>query len=252
MSWTTVAWSESKAIAATWEKLDAVPDQHIKTAGDSIYINKYNKLLGGYAILGAESLGARFVSPTIRRFAPVELTPLTLALLPVTPIDINIHPGKSVDLAVDEQLEAEFYGTAGAAVQEAIIAWLADADITPVKGQIFSVRATITAAIVAGVWTYSNLTFAEDLPVGVYDMVGFDCVAAEGAVVRLIPVGGDNRPGVPVRQLVSNIQIGDKFRYGNMGVMCTFQHNNVPGAEIFGLSAEASETYQCIVDLIKR
>lgn len=249
---TTVAFSESLATAATYTKLAAVPDQHIKTSGDSIYVSQYNRLLGGYACLDTLALGARFVSPSIRRLAPVEISPLTLGLLPITPIQTDISAQKSVILEIDEQLEAEFYGTVTNTVQNGIGAWLADAEISPVKGSIFSVRATITLALVAGTWSFSNMTFTEDLPVGTYDIVGFDCVAGEGMIARLVPVGAMNRPGVPVRQLVSNTIYGNQFRYGNMGVFCTFPHNNIPSVEVFALTAESSETYQCIVDLIKR
>jgi len=249
---TTVAFSESIATAATWTKLAAVPDQHIKTAGDSVYVSQYNRLLGGYACLDTLALGARFVSPSIRRLAPIEITPLTLGLLPITPIQTDLDLNKSNILEIDEQLEAEFYGTPTNTVQNGIAAWLADAEIQPVRGQIYSVRATITLALVAGTWSFSNMTFTEDLPVGTYDIVGFDCVAGEGMIARLVPVGAMNRPGVPVRQLVSNTIYGNKFRNGNMGVFCTFPHNNIPSVEVFSLTAETSETYQCIVDIIKR
>jgi hypothetical protein len=249
---TTVAFSESIATAATWTKLAAVPDQHIKTAGDSIYVSQYNRLIGGYACLDTLALGARLVSPSIRRLAPVEITPLTLGLLPITPIQTDIDQNKSIILEIDEQLEAEFYGTPTNTVQNGIAVWLADSEIQPAKGQIYSVRATITLALVAGTWSFSNMTFAEDLPVGTYDIVGFDIVAGEGMIARLVPVGAMNRPGVPVRQLVSNTIYNNKFRFGNMGVFCSFPHNNVPSVEVFALTDETSETYQCIVDIIKK
>lgn len=249
---TTVAWSESIDSAASFVKVAAVPDQHIKTQGDSIYVSGYNKLLGAYGVHAADVLASRLVSPSLRRLAPVEISPLTLGLLPVEPIEVDVHPGKYIELDIDEQLEAELRGAAGGAAQQGIAAWLADADITPVKGKIFSVRSTITLALVAGVWSYSDMSFTEDLPVGNYDIVGFDVVAGEGMVARLVPVGGTNRPGVPVRQLVTNHILGNKFRNGNMGVFCSFPHNNIPGVEVLALTAEASETYQCIVDLIKK
>jgi len=249
---TTVAFSESVATATTYTKLAAVPDQHIKTAGDSVYVSQYNRLIGGYACLDTLALGARFVSPSIRRIAPVEISPLTLGLLPIVPIQTDIDLNKSVILEIDEQLEAEFRGTPTNTVQNGIVAWLADSEIQPVKGQIYSVRGNITLALVAGTWKFSNLTFTEDLPVGSYDIVGFDCVAGEGMVARLVPVGAMNRPGVPVRQLVSNTINKNQFRYGNMGVFCSFPHNNVPSVEVFSLTSEASETYECIVDIIKK
>jgi hypothetical protein len=250
--WTTVAWSESIDSTVAFVKVDAVPDQHIKTEGDSVYISSYNRLLGGYGCYAADVLASRFVSPSLRRVAPVEISPLTLGLLPGEPIEVDVHPGKGLILDIDEQLEVELRGAAGGAAQQGIAAWLADSEIQPVKGRIFSVRATITLALVAGVWSYSTMTFTEDLPVGVYDIVGFDVVAGEGMIARLVPVGGMNRPGVPVRQAPTNHILGNTFRNGNMGVFCTFPHNNIPGVEVLALTPETEETYQCIVDLIEK
>jgi hypothetical protein len=249
---TTVAWFETLAAFLTWTKLAAVPDQHIKTQGDSIFVSGYNRLIGAYTNLDPLALGARFVSPSIRRMAPIEISPLRLGLLPSATPTPMLPLSLSIPLDIDEQLEAEAYGSGAITTASAIIAWLADADISPVRGPIFSVRATIELALVAGTWSFSNLEFAEDLPVGSYDCVGFDVVAGEGCIARLVPVGGNNRPGVIVRQLVTGIIPQYQFRYGNMGVFCSFPHNNVPGVEVFALTDEANEVYQCVVDLIKK
>lgn len=249
---TTVAYSESIATTAAWQKITAVADQHIKTAGDSVYISSYNRLIGALLVLGTNALGGRLVSPSIRRFAPVEISPISIVLITTDPVEHDVNLQRSIVLDIDEQLELEFYGTAVAAQQLGGAVWLADAEITPVKGSIFTVRGNITLAGAAGAWEYSDITLEEDLPVGAYDIVGLDVVAANGVCARLVPVGASNRPGAPVRQTIDATIPGNIFRHGKMGVYCTFPHNNIPGIEVFSNTAVAGATYQILLDLIKR
>lgn len=249
---TCVAYSESIATTAAWQKVTAVADQHIKTSGDSIYISGYNRYMGALGVLGTNTLGGRLVSPRLRRFSPIEISPISLVLITTDPVEHDINLNRSIILDIDEQLELEFYGTVVAAQQLGAAVWLADSEITPVKGEIFTCRGNITLAGAAGAWEFANLTLAEDLPVGSYDVVGFDLVAANGVCARLVPVGANNRPGVPVRQTVDTVIPNNIFRHGKMGVFCTFPHNNIPGVEVFSNTAIAGATYQVLIDLIKR
>jgi hypothetical protein len=249
---TTVAYSENIATTDAWQKVTAVPDQHIKITGDSVYISGYNRYIGALAVLGTHALGGRLVSPSIRRFAPSEISPISIVLITTDPVEMDINLNRMITLDIDEQLELEFYGTAVAAQQLGAAVWLADAEITPVKGQIFTVRGSIVLAGAAGAWEYSALSLAEDLPVGSYDIVGFDVVAANGVAARLVPVGANHRPGVPVRQTIDAVIPNNIFRHGKMGVFASFPHNNIPGVEVFSNTAIAGATYQVLLDLIKR
>lgn len=249
---TTVAYSESIATTAAWQKVTAVADQHIKTAGDSIYISAYNRYIGSIGVLGTNALGGRLVSPSIRRLAPTEISPISLVLISTDPVEYDVDPNRSIVLDIDEQLELEFYGTVVGAQQLGAAVWLADSEISPVKGSIFTVRGSIVLAGAAGAWEFSNLTLAEDLPVGTYDVVGFDLVAANGVAARLVPVGANHRPGCIVRQTVDATIPGNIFRYGKLGTWCTFPHNNIPGVEVFSNTAIGAGTYQLLLDVIKR
>jgi hypothetical protein len=249
---TTVAYSESLTTTSAWQKIAAVADQHIKVSGDSIYVSGYNRYIGAVATLGTNAAGGRLVSPSIRRFAPTEITPVTIGLIGTNPVEMDVNLNRMITLDIDEQLEMEVIGASGGAEVVGAAVWLADAEITPVKGQIFTVRGSIVLAGAASAWEYSALTLTEDLPVGSYDIVGFDLVAANGVAARLVPVGANHRPGVPVRQSVDTVIPNNIFRHGKMGTFLTFPHNNIPGVEVFSNSAIAGATYQVWLDLIKR
>lgn len=249
---TTVAFSESVATAATYSKIAAVPDQHIKTQGDSVFVSSYNRLFGGLACVNTNALAVRFTSPTLRRVVPCHIAPIHLTLITATPLGYDVTLSRSILLDIDEQLEVEFYGTALAASQVSVVAWLSDAEIKQVTGQIFTAMATTTITLAAGTWEYGTITFDEDLPVGVYDIVGMDVISATSVAARLVPIGGYNRPGVPVRQLASNIDPKGMFRGGNMGIFCSFPHNNIPGLEVLCSAATGAQTMNILLDLIKR
>lgn len=251
MSFTTVAWSESLDAGGILVPVNAVPDQHIKTEGDSVYVSQYNILLGGMACVGASATRARLVSPTLRRLAPFYITPLTLALYPSSHHLHNVDISRRIKLDIDEQLEFEEDGNPASAEQVTGVAWLADSPVAKVEGEIFRVKASVTGAITGGVWDFYNLSFDDDLPVGTYDCVGLVAVVPTGVVARLVPVGGTNRPGVPCSHDENLEDLSKTFVDGNMGVFCSFPHNNPPSLEILGSASASSTTYKVYLDLIK-
>jgi len=249
---TTVAWSENIDLATGLQNITACTDQHMKVVGDSIYINQFNKLLGGLACAGAAGLEARFVSPSLRRFQPHEILPLNLALFATTVGQHDVDNYKVKNLDIDEQLEAQLNATGGAAEEVSVVAWLADAEIKEVYGDITSVRFSVTLAQLKGAWAFSAITFIDDLAVGTYDVVGLDIVVAGGVVGRLVPVGAYNRPGVPCMQTKAGYDSRKTFRNGHMGTFCTFPHNNPPSFEVMSSAAVGSATYYGVMDLIKK
>lgn len=248
---TTVAYSESVATAATYNKIAAVPDPHIKVLGDSIYISSMNRLVGAFACVNTNALQVRLTSPTLRRFTPIYVQPLTLGIVPGATLAYDVDTKKSILLDIDEQLEVEFLGTALAASQVTVVGWLSDTEIKPVTGAIFTARATSAVTLAAGVYAFGTLDFDEDLPVGTYAVVGMDVISSTSVMARLVPIGAYNRPGVPCRQLVSGIDPNGMFRNGSFGEFCQFPHNNIPGIEVLCSAATGAQTVVVYLDLIK-
>jgi len=249
---TTIAWSESIDLAATLQNITACTDQSMKVVGDSVYINQFNKLIGGMAFCGATGTQARFVSPSLRRFQPHNIHPLNLALVPSATFQHDVDDYKVKTLDIDEQLEAQLNGDPAAAEQVSCAAWLADAEIKEVYGDITSVRFSFTLAQLAGQWAFSAITFIDDLAVGTYDCVGMAVVVSGGVIARLVPVGAYNRPGVPCCQTAAGQDPKKTFRNGHMGTFCTFPHNNPPSIEVMSSAAVGSATYYGVLDLIQK
>ena len=120
--------------------------------------------------------------------------------------------------------------------------WLADGAITPVKGSIFTVKATGSTTLTANAWTPVPITFDQDLPAGRYAVVGFRAKSANIIGARLIFVGGTWRPGViGVRSY--NVDYDNVFRYGNFGVFGEFEFDQPPQVEVLADTADTSEEF---------
>lgn len=245
---TLVGYSESQDTAGALTPVAALADTHITRSGDDIIIPELNKIVLIKA-LGATISRARLVSPSLRRVANFEVSPVDIAAEPTSGeyaiCDLRNTP---IQLMTDEALNAEVVEGAVGAEQETVLVWLADGSPVPVAGEIFTVRATASQTLTAFAWTNGVLTFTEDLPVGNYQVVGMRAEAAGLIAARLNFVGGIWRPGCLGCDDASDIQ-DYMFRYGRFGVWGEFSHNRPPTVDFLSVSADTTETVW--FDLIK-
>jgi hypothetical protein len=248
---TTVAWSESIDAGGVLSHLTAVPDTHVRTDGDGIVIGEYNRLVGALACVGATATQARFVSPSIRRLNAQHIRPLELAICQAGIPNVSIYPDNYIQLEDSEDLKVEENGNPAAAEQCSIVAFLSSGAIQPVSGKIITINFSITVALVAGAWAFSEMTFADELPVGNYTVVGMELVAAAAVAARLVPKGGVNRPGCPTI-VANNFGRDSYFRQGRMGNWLDFKTTTPPGVEVLSSAAAGSATYQGYLDVIAK
>lgn len=250
-----VGFSESQDEAGAYTKMAAVPnDQTIKTFGDDIQVpEKLNKVLGVTALLGTAGGDARLVSPSLRRVNPLYATPTIELLVPPSTHPKWIRQENPVPLATDEKLNAENNSDPAAAEQHTVIVALCDGPIAPLLGEIYTAKFTITLALVAGQWTFSQLTLIDDLPVGNYAVVGGKIVCATGVAFRFVPVGEMNnvRPGGLVSVDTDDLE-DPAFRGGRLGEWFQFMTTRLPGVEILGSAAAGSATYNGYMDVVAK
>lgn len=249
---TTVAWSESIDPAGAYARMLAVPDDHIATSGDSIFVGPFNLLLGGIACIGATNPGvARMLSPSLRRTNPFYIVPIEADIHPDPSHHGNVSPNRAIPLDVMEALEVENNSTPGAVAQLSILGFLGDSPVVPAAGRIFTVNFEITAALILNTWSISEIDLIDELPIGNYDIVGAVAIVDNGVGFRFVPIGQSHRPGAPCYPAKEH---GDNelFRNGNMGTWMSFQSSNLPSVQVLGAAAVGSATYQCFMDIIPR
>jgi hypothetical protein len=234
-----------------YTKINAVPDQHAKVQADAVYVGEFNRLLGAQVCAGASAVGARLVSPSIRKINPYNISPLELGLTPADNPRHAVNPNNGFMLDANEGLELEINANPAAAEQITGVAFLAPGGIQRTEGQIVPINCTITLALVAGAWAFSELLFDDELPIGRYDVVGARAQIATAVAFRFVPVGGSHRPGAPVHQDEDD-GLADIFRFGQMGTWFGFDQLQPPGVEVLSSAAAGSATYNVIMDVIRR
>jgi hypothetical protein len=193
----------------------------------------------------AATLRAEIQAPSLRATLNFDVNPIVNGLvfgsLPrsmrmwQTPLQLNPN----------EPLEYFFQN--GAAVMNRGLIMLADGPISPVKGKIFSVRATGAATLVTATWVNTALTFSQTLPSGRYQVVGLRAQGANLVAARIYASGAAWRPGVYAANLANDNDWPD-FRYGNTGIWCEFDNTVPPTVDCLGVT---DTTQEFVLDLIK-
>lgn len=245
------AFHESIDPAGALVNIAAVNDDTVFTSGDDLRVPlDLPFLIGEAAALEATAaLQARVESPSLRRIANLDVSPFDTGLVIDSGQKVAMHPMNPVPLRGDEAVNFLINSNPVAATSQYGLVWFGDGPQTPVTGDIFTVRATMSLTAVLGAWTNGGITFAQDLPVGNYDVVGMRVIEATTVAARLNFVGGAWRPGVAA--LGTDEGIDNYFaRYGRMGLLGTFHTNTPPTIDI--LAAAGAITPVVYIDLIAR
>lgn len=239
------AWYESVDAAGAYVNLAVVPDTQITASGSQIQVPTLNQIValaGGACNTTAPRL--RLSAPNLRLKSLFQIAPLNVAgaapALPMSPhrlLDLRDNPLKMV---TSEQMQAQLLANPAAAQVQWCLIWLADGPIAPVKGDVFTVRATGTATLVIGTWTNVPLTYDEALPRGRYQIVGIKAFSANGIACRALIPGLQWRPGVMCNLVTEEIE-WPGFRYGGMGSFGEFEDIDTLNVEFLAAVADTAE-----------
>jgi len=243
------AYYESLDPAGALTKIAAVPDQAVRTDGNDIVVPQGISNLVAEAALSAATgpSYAQVQSPSLRQLANQDVGPIVSGVTFGSNPSVMQHFTTPRPLKAAESINFAISATGGAAAVNYGLIWLADGALSPVQGNIFTVRATGSAALAAGEWVNSSLTFDSTLPSGTYNVVGMRLVGANLVAGRLVFVGGQYRAGVPAVNAVGNREF-DPSRYGRMGSFGVFDVNQPPTLDCLGVT-DASQTV--FLDVIK-
>jgi len=117
----------------------------------------------------------------------------------------------------------------------------------PPTGDIYTLRGTGTGTAVANTWTTLTAAWADQLPEGVYSVVGFDFIAANTMAARLIFSGQTWRPGCPAHGADTDIP-DSLFHWGRLGTWGRFRQTDMPQVQtLANAGTTAHEFYLQIV-----
>jgi len=246
MPFTLAGFGSDPGAAATLAYIAGLADPHIRVMANDVFVPDELAFILAYYIQGAVATDGRIESPSLRRLTNLHAIPLNLAVLPASPqplVDMSKAPK-----AVDGSEGLNCRATVTAAGRVTGLVWLGDGPITPVVGEIFTVRATTVVTCVANAWTNGPLTFVETLPKGRYQVVGARAMSTNLVAFRLVFSGYAWRPGALGTAALSAIQ-HQVFRAGQLGVWGEFDHDLPPTVDFL---ANAADTNPIVwLDLIK-
>ena len=250
------AFFQSVDPAGVFVSLAAPNDQAVTVETPNILVPTLNQLiLAAAGVETAAAQQARIAAPSLRvlglqRVAPTQGATAGISL-PGDPPNVADWRASPRPLVAGEAMTFDINSNPAAAQIQWGLVWFADAPPAPVRGNIFSVRATTATAAVAGAWTAGALAFAEQLPRGHYQVVGLRSQSANLIAARLVFVGPGAagwRPGVlgtasdAAREFAA-------FRYGELGVFGEFEDTQPPQLEVLAGAADAAQVVT--LDLIQ-
>lgn len=246
-----VAYYESQQGAGVDHYIAAVGDDHVRAIGDYIYVPAaMPNIIGKAALTNADTAqtSAHLDSPSLRRIALPYTEPVVVAIVFGSPPEGVLHPLNPIPLDPNEGLRAVQNNEASAAKIDYYLVWFSDGPQQPLTGQqMYQARATSAITLSAGKWVNGALTFADELPVGKYSIVGMRARGTNLVAARLNFVGGANRPGVPAVNAIGDIDLSFQ-RFGRMGVFGSFDSTTPPTVECLGVTDSAQSF---IFDLVK-
>lgn len=247
---TVIGWNEDLAAVDAYQNVLGAKDQHVKVVDDRIYVPPLNKLV--FAAARGELFRARLKAPSLRRLAYVHINPTENVTVTGDwggPPLVMFQGNSPLPLVVGEGLEAEIYDFGAGAGVMSVIVGLADAPLTPVHGEIWTIRATATPTVVIDSWANAEITFEQTLPVGRYQIVGALCSGTDINAFRFSPIGAMYRPGgVALRS--TQLTGPPEFRKGGIGVWCEFDSLTPPSIDVIGETA-GDQGVVIFMDLIK-
>lgn len=238
------AYFQSVDPAGALTAINSVQDQAIRTETTKVIVPDALPFLIGQAALANDASGSRaqIQSPSLRQMINLDVEPLVLAAVFGSPPEGIFHPLSPNPLTPDEALQFAILSDPAAAASHYGLVWLGDGPQQQVNDDIYQLRATSAAALSAGLWVNSNLTFSQDLPAGRYRVVGMRARGANLVAARLVFPGLPWRPGVPAVNAIGDL---DPYwtRFGGLGLFGEFVHTTPPTIDCLGIT----DTSQIII-----
>jgi hypothetical protein len=244
-----LGYYESVDQAGAAANIAAMNDPTISTSGDTVRVPKELAYLQGAACLSAATtLTSAYVkSPSLRTRNNFPIGPLVNADdFPSIP-PISWLADNPIPLTGGEQMTFETTSDNTGAVAIQGLVWLSDGSLQRRGGEIFSFSFSTGITLAAGSWVNGAITLDQQLPNGMYSIVGLRAVGTNLQAARIVLPGGAWRPGVPAQSTA--FEDGNQyFRNGMLGDWGTFDSDNLPSIDALG-HTDTSQEY--IMDVVK-
>lgn len=235
----TVAYFESVPVGTGFTDVNAVSDGILNIQNNHIVPFADMDLIAAYA--GSANLSrARLNSPKIRQIAPSHLRPFSLALLPPTDPNVMVRVNNPYRLRKQEEIQVEAVHVGAAPENFFSVLWLQENFVQPVRGDVTTLVATSSTAVVAAAWSPVPLGFETIPPQGIYEVIGAEGISATAISARFTFDNQYWRPGALGQAGVGGRSFLQQYN-GGLGVWGRFDTVTLPRCEFLCNAADASE-----------
>ena len=239
MTWHLAAFSGTLQAPLALAQVPAVADQLLRVQNNN-YVMRFNADIPFIHAMGVAMIRARAVSPSWRGITLPEIRPYDTTLTPSDDPNIADLRNRPLQVAATEELEIQVSEGGVALDRTTVLVALQSARRSGVRsGRVYTLRGASTTAAVAGAWTIINVAFDDDLPNGLWEVVGLSVQSANAIAARLIFDNQPERPGFPSITALGN-RPWSANHDGSMGVLGSFQAWALPQVEVFANAADAA------------
>lgn len=260
--WHTLAFYKADVAGATNESIPGVADQIVTRNQNGNYILQSDMVVRAAYFRDAGAIGARINTPDFRR----------ISVPSIRPVNRNTGAGNLPNVAfyrpagitiprIDELVfEGSNNGAGGVAAVGGLWVSPPGDNVNVPSGDAYKLHGTATSLGVAAGWELCNMTLDQNLPYGIYTVIGLDVEATstlgQAEFARLAWTGGNApgggqlwRPGVTVMNTFAN-QNWPWWQNGGWGTLGSFSSTAQPNLEVFSVTGTAL-TYNVYMDVVK-
>lgn len=240
----------SKTSTATgFEALDIIDDDKLYTLDTELRVpDKYNSICLMY-VLGSQVKECKLDAPSLRDFVNPYISPVDQAVTPSDLFPMSDFMNNQIQLKSGEFLKVLVSAKSTTSAKKIVGVWFSDGmGKETINGKSTTIKATATMTYTATAWTKQQLVLEQDIPFGMYEIIGMRVIADKGAFARLVLQPDVNRPMVPC---VSGYEhyLDPMFRQGQFGSFGRFENQVPPKLEIIGVAAGSNPEVE--LDIVK-
>jgi len=237
----------SSLVTGALTEIPALSDDILRIDNNRFVLPRDRDLVA-FAAMSVDLQRVRIATPTTRQLANPWMRPFIDGAVPVDDpevVDLSVRP---IRLRGQEEVKVEALQDNAAAQRFTALLFISDSLAPVPAGEPFKIRATSTGAAVANAWTTIDYTLEQQLPSGLYSVIGAEVIGANGQAFRLIFDDQFDRPGFLCSGDV-NQRNNDMLQEYALGEWGRFNTVTLPRLQVLANAATAS--WEIYYELIK-
>lgn len=242
-----LAFAGSVAQNAVLANVPLLVDNYVSQQGSAYVFRESLKILGIYCQIDSGT-NAQLFTPRFREMGPNSIVPISTSAAPPNLPPVYLPEGNGPLVTPLDPFNVQVSRTGAGAANCYSLLWVSDRAPTRDYRECRTLRATSATVFADATWTQGTFTFDQTLPSGRYDILGMDIYGTNLLAARLVFPDGQAKPGVIAQQSIAEYN-WQYWRFGNQGVLGSFDSTAIPYIEMMGTGVGTTQTL--LLDLVR-